>query len=214
MQCMHGRMPVAVAGSSVLLCVATLALWVRSYRTADVYRFGYWNARPYPTWPAYRTADMLVLGSCDGCLLLRIGSAGCCGPTLHPTGPGPDGQRCDRIADLDHSETWQACFQSHGRQWKNLFGIQYGTEFLVRGQQLPRRSLLVPDAIPFALSAIAPWLCLLRSRRPIRSGLCASCGYDLRATPHRCPECGTLVAEKIGSRMRASCDRSNPCWQS
>jgi rubrerythrin len=56
----------------------------------------------------------------------------------------------------------------------------------------------LPYWLPFAATAALP-LChvvarVRRSRR-LRLNLCPTCGYDLRATPERCPECGAVPAD-------------------
>jgi hypothetical protein len=78
------------------------------------------------------------------------------------------------------------------RHWQTApFTLIYGT---MSGRAFVQ--LLIPLWMPTLLFLILP---LIRAARWVRTrrrpaGLCPTCGYDLRATPDRCPECGTTVA--------------------
>ena len=45
--------------------------------------------------------------------------------------------------------------------------------------------------------ALIAWERRILKRRLHRPGHCDHCGYDLRASPHRCPECGAVTAERV-----------------
>ena len=142
---------------SLLLCVATLALWVRSRRTGDFFS-------------RYRSGRYWAVSSCSGQLYVERGMTSY--PDASRWRSGPPHYWFLTPTNID----WQFVGFAH------LTGSPEG---------LPRpfSVLVVPywSFLPVFLAAPGFWM--LRRRRH-RIGHCPRCGYDLRATPDRCPECG------------------------
>ena len=145
-----------LAIASLLLCAASIVLWVRSYNPN----------------PSIGSRDSLSFTHHDPLYWII-------------SDPGK----------------WVFCRQN-GRNWDahELHGFQFlGIDF--GGSYGDDGSMLWNFAVPFwmiaTLTLIIPalrgetWRRDRRRRRRQSRGLCPSCGYDLRASPQRCPECGT-----------------------
>jgi hypothetical protein len=69
--------------------------------------------------------------------------------------------------------------------------------------------VMIPTWLPLLILGILP-SCTLRRivarRQRRRAGLCRQCGYDLRATPDRCPECGAVPLAFSGKERGAAND--------
>jgi len=70
--------------------------------------------------------------------------------------------------------------------------LGYGGTSDVHGATLRYWQIVLVAASPGTLAWLIAGLRRRRAARRRRTALCAWCGYDLRATPGRCPECGRV----------------------
>lgn len=159
---------------SLLLCIATAGLWVRSYWVADRLRHIGHLSQPDRV---YRVFDF---ASACGTVALAT--------YLDDSDPPEDPYKLfeydtDPITASDRKST-----SDYMRFGITLFGT---------GHMGPMHSLaFFPAWLLTLMFSILPAFWLLRRRRAARRkqiGCCGVCGYDLRATPDRCPECGAAA---------------------
>ncbi len=77
------------------------------------------------------------------------------------------------------------------------------TTFARTGETMNQRWLTIPLWASAWVGAIAPALALKRRllrRGRRRRGECMECGYDVRASSERCPECGTAITSACAAR--------------
>ncbi len=75
--------------------------------------------------------------------------------------------------------------------WKTTAANSGKMGYLVAPRAVQRWTLIIPDWFIIVCAVATFWYSRKKARREHRPGFCPICGYDLRATPDRCPECGT-----------------------
>ena len=164
------------SAASLVLCVAATALWARG-----LFRNDQWT----------RVSDDPVAGEVS---ILRVDAGNGRLAVRHDF--DRRSRRTEAVVEWDHG-AWPAGGPSHlDVAWFSFVRVPPITiAGRTAGPDIRAVELRLWPVV--ALTAVLPFLWLVARRRSGRragGGLCPQCGYDLRATPARCPECGTEYA--------------------
>jgi hypothetical protein len=175
---------------SLVTCTITVVLWVRSYRTEDVFAHAPLDPTADPTLdresrPEFLRVDYWSVSSARGRVVLsRVGSW-----VVDAQTPEWVWERSEVSADSP-----RVAVDDFPRRWQ-LYGFGWvwvGTR--PPPDNYPSLHVHAPHWFVVAVVAALPlrWM-YRRARAAVPAGHCPACGYDLRATPDRCPECGTTT---------------------
>jgi hypothetical protein len=195
---------IAVTVLSALACVATVALWARSYTTEDVLRVS-WTRKV----DAGAADDQWRCRSNRGELLfvsrhIAINHGGGIGRFLRQVAEETRERPAWSVrSGPSTSEPWPVAGGWGPVRWggdSDASTDPGDSPASVHRFVDAYSGLAVWNAIPASAFAGPPVVALLRYRRRRAKRLaphgCPSCGYGCRATPDRCPECGAAPHAK------------------
>lgn len=173
---MKRMLSITVTVVSALLAVGVCCLWVRSYWFTDQL-----------SWSACRNEP--AFGRRTNCTLLSAA-----GRTELAVWWEFSSNRCQQRKSFFHQISRGGRLLSHNLTRLGFRHVRASyprtTPSLppntIITQGAPHWFFLVPT-LPYPLSRLPGWL---RHRRRVKRGLCIGCGYDLRGSSDRCPECG------------------------
>jgi hypothetical protein len=181
-----------LAAVSLVLCVVATLLWARGMFVGDF------------LWRNDGCGSTGVFNARGSLMITRRPFT-----SLNPIAPGARPPQWEVSHERPPRDLLTVMDTLHGpRQYFRCVGFASGVAR--DGGLVMSRNGVVPLWAVVVATAIAPSVTIrhrLQSRRHrhrLATGLCPTCGYDLRASKDRCPECGTAIpAAAPRGRMRA-----------
>ena len=199
---------------SLLLCLTTAALWVRSYYGADLASHltpnkGYLVV----AWTAVGQLNLGLIGPMEWeWEFHKLTSPYPFGLNIRPYASGPAMlvSKVDELVDAwDYNTREHVHWHTAGFRWhSSIRGVWDTHENFITLP--PTRVVGIPLWFLTLIFGILPArrFVILFRRRLLSLGHCKICGYDLRATPERCPECGTIASPTKPSEQQKPIDGS------